>query len=81
MSKDNVSFPRKVYNYLGSIYNRIMDGFSQVSDEEHKRRYFICQECPFRDVEKDTCSICGCHLWSKTKWKSSECAFRKKPKW
>jgi len=78
---DTVPFYKKVISYTKSIIERIKDGFEMCSSKEHKERYFICQGCPLRDIKKDTCSLCGCDLWDKTKWKSSKCADKKNPKW
>ena len=34
--------------------------------EEKKRRMIICSKCPYYEIEKNKCGICGC----KMEWKS-----------
>ena len=33
-----------------------------ASDEEFDRRRSICDSCPMRDIENDSCGYCGCPI-------------------
>ncbi len=47
-----------------------------ASDEESKRRYSVCEECPKLLVSKQ-CKECGCFMVAKTKLKHATCPLHK----
>ena len=49
-----------------------MIGAGFVSDEEAKRRLDICTRCP-RLTKEYICTLCGCHMESKTQVEYSTC--------
>jgi hypothetical protein len=47
-----------------------------ATDEEQKRRYSICEECPHFLVTKQ-CSKCGCFMPAKTTMLHASCPINK----
>jgi len=44
-----------------------------ASRRELKKRLIICKSCSEFDVESERCSVCGCYVGIKTKFKYAEC--------
>lgn len=54
-------------------YSFMTLGYKPKTEEWHlaEERLYICDECPYREVNK--CKICGCNLAAKTLVKEAKC--------
>jgi len=66
------SFLRMLKTFAKESINFIREGAPMCSEEEYKERMSLCVECP-NYTDKSACSLCGCHMPVKAKWKTSEC--------
>ena len=62
----------KAVNFVESVVEYVSIGQPKVSNEEYDKRLQICSECPLF-TKKRSCTICGCNMDLKAKWKTSKC--------
>jgi len=60
-------------NLAKSATKHALSGGMNVSPEEKQARLDICYGCDRFVKETVRCSACGCHLNTKTEWKTSSC--------
>lgn len=63
---DEPSFIQKIKNFANASIEHITSGMKLAEDSTILDRYKICQSCEF--FEKDTCTKCGCPLFSYKKY-------------
>lgn len=65
------------WNLLKSLRDFVGDGCRTLSLEQYRERLMICTHCPQR--ERNTCSICGCHLALKARGRAFKCPLERWP--
>jgi len=68
----------KAYNLLKASYRRAKDGFEDVDASTYYDRVHTCSRCDELDLEELECTVCGCPIEVKAKWKTESCP---KNKW
>jgi hypothetical protein len=72
---------RPLTTFARALARHIRDWCRAASKYEQARRRSICDDCPFRNVEKDRCTKCGCSLsgllLNKIRWRSEHCPIGK----
>ena len=63
----------KAVNFTDAISNHILDGLSDVTEEEFDRRISICKSCPLFNPNAESCIICGCSMTLKARWRTGNC--------
>ena len=61
----------KPWNLVKSMRDFVADGCRTLSLEDYRARLMVCTYCPERD--RNTCSICGCHLNLKARGRAFRC--------
>lgn len=56
---------------VNQVKDTVKSGSVYVTEAERKRRWDVCSTCPFLVAGK--CSLCGCKMKEKVKWRTSEC--------
>ena len=74
----NRQFWSKPWNLLKSMRDFVADGCRTLSLEDYRARLMVCTYCDKR--ERNTCSICGCHLNLKARGRAFKCPLDKWPK-
>lgn len=64
---------KKILHFIPALIKRILTGRKNVTNESYLVRIKICNNCKFRDVTKNECSICGCPVMKKAWWASENC--------
>lgn len=64
-------------NLAHAITEHAKTGFANVEKPLQEQRLEICKGCEFYMAKEDRCAKCGCHLKSKSAWKSSHCPIGK----
>lgn len=72
------SFWQQVNNAIDAIKKLNNDKYKLADEETIRNRSLICQDCEFRDVKTNRCSICGCFCQAKVIPNSQSCP---KGKW
>ena len=78
--RNNQQLPSKINmakNLVSATKEHAKTGFAQAENELQAERLEICKGCEFYIPDKDRCAKCGCHLKSKSAWKSSKCPIGK----
>jgi hypothetical protein len=65
------SLGARIGNFAKHSLEHVLDGGADVSAETFERRLDICALCDHRSEEH--CSVCGCPIAKKAKWRSSYC--------
>jgi hypothetical protein len=60
-------------NLTKATVAHVKSGMAEVSPEVKKERLDICEGCEFFLREQNRCKACGCHLLTKSRWKTSAC--------
>ena len=68
----------KAYNLLKASYKRAKGGFKDVDQVTYYDRVHTCTRCPKFDYVEYECTVCGCPIETKAKWKTESCP---KNKW
>ena len=68
----------KAYNLLKASYKRAKGGFQDVDTSTYYDRIHTCSRCPELDLIELECTVCGCPIEIKAKWKTESCP---KNKW
>lgn len=58
-------------NLAAAAAKHVIDSLKKASQETLENRLEVCTLCKQRVAMR--CSVCGCHLVAKARWKSSEC--------
>ena len=66
---------QKAKNFFKALFIHIKTGMNKVSGRVYMKRLEICNSCEFK--RGDRCGKCGCLLFPKAKWKTSECPIKK----
>jgi hypothetical protein len=88
MSKDKVrrrcsinkppGLVQKGLHFGKALVNHVADGAIKVTDEQWQARMNACGDCEHK--YGNSCSICGCGLSGKARWRSEDCPINKWPK-
>ena len=71
---------QKGLHFGGALVSHIADGGKKGTDEEWEARLNICEGCEHKRPNANSCSICGCGLKAKARWRSEDCPINKWPK-
>lgn len=63
---------RKAIHFAEALWNHILDGFRKTPAHIKMSRMSQCLTCTHIAQNFD-CTICGCPINEKTKWKSEKC--------
>lgn len=80
MSKIQKSLSDMVWDFAKEVTEHAMGGFEHVDPTTYRKRMSICLECPSLIKDIGRCSLCGCFMETKAKWKTSMCP-ENPPKW
>lgn len=61
----------RILKFIYSLWLFLKSGMVTASDEVFHNRLKTCNICEYR--KDDKCSICGCYLKIKARWKSEHC--------
>ena len=78
LPEDKPKLPGKLTlakNFVKAVANHVASGVEDSETEELERRLSICSMCEHRN--EDSCSVCGCNLESKARWKEQVCPIGK----
>lgn len=78
MAEDKPTLMVKAYNLLKASYKRAVTGFKDVDEVTFYDRVHTCTRCDKFDYIEYECSVCGCPIETKAKWKTESCP---KNKW
>lgn len=70
---------KMVWNFAKEVKEHAENGFRPVTPAQYSERMEICLSCEELSKEKH-CKLCGCHMPTKAKWQTTQCADRP-PKW
>ena len=65
------SIPKMVMNFTSELAEFIEGGFPIVTPEDYQKRLETCNACP--NIKKKRCTLCGCVVEYKAKWKTATC--------
>ena len=68
----------KVKQFSKEFALYIKEGAPNVTPPEYEERLKICSACVFIS-EKFSCTVCGCNMEMKAKWRTSDCPKHKWP--
>lgn len=76
------SLPTQARSYISTLAEHIANGSKHVPEDVRQSRRTICNSCDRRNVEKDSCTVCGCSLnktliGDKLGWAVSSCPLGK----
>jgi hypothetical protein len=75
---------KQTFNFMGEMVKLGIHAFKYgsvtVPPEEKKRRLGICYKCPYYEVDKIKCGLCGCKMEFKAMLDTSKCPLEE-PKW
>tara|TARA_R110002012_G_scaffold8255_3_gene38086 strand:+ start:12025 stop:12525 length:501 start_codon:yes stop_codon:yes gene_type:complete len=83
MSKENKKMPSiftMAKNFAKDLGTYIKEGAPNVTHAQYTERLKACNTCPKLDKEKMRCTLCGCLVEHKAKWKTTTCP-DKPPRW
>ena len=69
---------KKSLHFGGALVSHIADGAKKLDDEQWQARMDVCNSCEHK--RGNSCSICGCGLSAKARWRSEDCPIDKWPK-
>jgi len=67
--------------FANELVKHVKNKAKTVTPTEYKKRMELCFECPFFAKGPERCTLCGCHMPTKGKWQTTQCADNKNPKW
>ena len=67
----------KAKNFAIACFKHVIDGLQKTSFDEQLKRLDICTNCVHSENEWFECSLCGCPVDEKVKWKSEKCPEKK----
>jgi hypothetical protein len=67
----DISWAQVTKHFVESMIAWGKAGLPVVTDEEHTRRYALCQRCP--QFKKFYCKLCKCVVYTKTKVATEKC--------
>lgn len=74
--KGNQKFPSFIQmakNFSTDLAKYIAEGQPNVSQEDYEARLEACNTCPHLARAKKRCTLCGCYLEEKAKWRTAIC--------
>jgi hypothetical protein len=69
----------RIKNYIASLAEHVANGSKLVPLDVRQDRAAICEQCEYRNIKSNSCSLCGCQLneenvlGDKLAWAVSEC--------
>ena len=60
-------------NFAKDLGKYIKEGAPNVSHSQYTERLEACNTCPNLEKESMKCTLCGCLVEHKAKWKTTEC--------
>jgi len=78
LKKDKPKLPSKIEmakNLAIAVKDHIKEGAENVAADLLEKRLEACSVCEFRN--NDQCSVCGCFVSKKAKWKEQQCPLGK----
>ena len=76
MSKEKKKMPsifKMATNFAKDLGKYIKEGAPNVSHSQYTERLDACNKCPHLDKESMRCTLCGCLIEHKAKWKTTKC--------
>ena len=76
MSKEKKKMPsifKMATNFAKDLGKYIKEGAPNVSHSQYTERLDACNKCPNLDKKSMRCTLCGCLIEHKAKWKTTEC--------
>ena len=67
-------------NFAKDLGKYIKEGAPNVTNKQYTERLDACNKCPNLDKESMRCTLCGCLIEHKAKWKTTTCP-DKPPRW
>ena len=83
MSKEKKKMPsifKMATNFAKDLGKYIKEGAPNVTHKQYVKRLETCNQCPHLDKERMRCTLCGCAVEHKAKWKTTTCP-DKPPRW
>ena len=75
---------KKIVQFAGEMVklgkHAFQHGSVVVPQEEKSRRMSICRKCPYYEIDKNKCGVCGCKMEFKSLLATSKCPLET-PKW
>ena len=63
---------KRLIRFLKALWKYILYG-KRVSFKTYVQRLTACSRCPYLNIEKWTCDVCGCYVDKKNKMSTEKC--------
>ncbi len=76
MTKESKKMPsifKMASNFAKDLSKYIKEGAPNVSHAQYTKRLEACAACPNLNQERMRCTLCGCLVEHKAKWKTTTC--------